>query len=377
MKKVFPTFSRWAMSFNGWYWRTRARPLGFDPLLMLRELASMLRSGVPMDRALILLSEGRSSKVRAGMERVRNRVEAGEPLSEALGALPRRWVPDVVRASVAAGEKSGRLPELLDEVVREYERLGLIDRRVRSVLVYPLCVLFLGLLISQVLVRKVMPVFAALYSGLGAEPPLLMRLVRLVWIYLGPILWVVVPLMLMYIVVSSYSYRKSAFKGASGPLQGLAWRIPVVRGLRRALIEVRFARSLRVLVEAGVPLPEALDLCEEIVADDLAGQAIVESCRRIRNGEPPSVALRGLTFLSPAFLWFLTDTEIRGDFVEVTSAMADAAEDRFLTRVEVIERVLEPATTVLLGLIVGTVVIAMYQAIFQISTMAGNVDFAG
>jgi len=342
---------------------------------MLRELASMLRSGVPMDRALTLLGEGRKSRVRDRLAEVRNRVEAGEPLSEALQALPRRWVPDVVRASVAAGERSGRLPELLDEVVREYERLGLIDRRLRSVFVYPLVVLFFGLFTTQVIMSKVMPVFSVLYVNTGMEPPFLARFVRSVWTHLGPVLWIVIPLALVYIAVTTS--KKNPFRGASGPLQGLAWRLPLVRGLRRALVEVRFAQALRVLVATGMPLPEVLDLCEEIVADDIAGQAIVESCRRIRDGEAPSVALRGLTFLSPAFLWFLTDTEVRGDFVEVTSAMADAAEDRFLTRVEVMERILEPATTTLLGLIVGTVVIAFYQAIFQLTTTAGNLEIIG
>ena len=370
MKKQFPTFHKWLMTINAGVWRVVAIPMGFDLLQMLRELASMLRSGVPMDRALALVSEGRNARVQSRMRKVQERVEAGEPLSDALGALPRAWAPNVVRATVAAGERAGHLPELLDEIVHEYERLGLIDRRLRSVLIYPLFVLLFGLITVHILMWKVMPTFAVLYSALGGELPALARFVRSAWTILGPVLWIVVPITLGYLLRSIY--RRMRFSGASGPFVGLAWKLPVVRGLRRALIEVRFARSLRVLVGSGMPLPEALDLCEEIVGDDLAGQAIVESCRRIRDGETPSVALRGLRFLSPSFMWFLTDTETRGDFVEVTSAMADAAEDRFLTRVEVIERFLEPATTVLLGVIIGAVVIAVYQTIFQLTTLTGG-----
>lgn len=370
MKKHFPTFHKWLMNVNMGVWRVVAIPMGFDLLQMLRELASMLRSGVPMDRALALVSEGRNARVRWQMQKVRDRVEAGEPLSDALGALPRGWAPNVVRASVAAGERAGHLPELLDEIVREYERLGLIDRRLRSVLIYPLVVLLFGLITVEILMWKVMPVFASLYNALGGELPPLARFVRSAWVFVGPALGIMVPLTLYFLLRSIY--RRIRFKGASGPFAGLAWKLPVVRGLRRALIEVRFARSLRVLVGSGMPLPEALDLCEEIVGDDLAGQAIVESCRRIRDGEAPSVALRGLKFLSPSFMWFLTDTETRGDFIEVTSAMADAAEDRFLTRVEVIERFLEPATTVLLGVVIGVVVIGVYQTLFKLTTLTAG-----
>jgi type II secretory pathway component PulF len=370
MKKHVPTFHKWLMTILTGAWRITAIPMGFDLLQMLRELASMLRSGVPMDRALTLVAEGRNGRVQSRMKKVRDRVADGEPLSDALAALPDRWAPNVVRASVAAGERAGRLPELLDEIVHEYERLGLIDRRVRSIFIYPLFVLLFGLVTVHIVMWKVMPIFATLYSALGTDLPVLARFVRSAWIFVAPILWIVVPLTLVYLL-SSIS-RRMRFSGASGPLTGLAWRMPVVRGLRRALIEVRFARSLRVLVNSGMPLPEALDLCEEIVGDDLAGQAIVESCRRIRDGETPSVALRGLRFLSPAFLWFLTDTETRGDFIEVTSAMADAAEDRFLTRIEMVERFLEPATTVLLGVVVGTVVIAVYQTMFRLPTLTGG-----
>ena len=360
------------MSANAFAWRTLAIPMGFDLLQMLRELASTLRSGVPLDRALSLVTEGRSTLVRARMGQVRERVEAGEPLSEALGALPRSWAPPIVRASVAAGERSGHLPELLDEIVQEYERLGLIDRRLRAVLVYPLVVLSFALVAVHILMWKVVPVFAALYGAVNVELPPLIRAVRALWIFVGPVLWIVIPLALVFLLRSIY--RRMRFKGASGPFQGLAWRLPVVRGLRRALIEVRFARSLRALVASGMPLPEALDLCEEIVADDLAGQAIVESCRRIRDGESPSVALKGLRFLSPAFLWFLTGTEARGDFIEITSAMADAAEDLFLTRVEVVERYLEPTITAVLGVVVGTVVVAVYQMIFLLSSISGGMS---
>ena len=96
MKKVFPTFYAMTMSINGLFWRSIAIPMGFDLPQMFRELASMLDSDVPLDRSLTLISEGRNQHVRMRMNRVRERVESGEPLSEALAALPRSW-SDTIR----------------------------------------------------------------------------------------------------------------------------------------------------------------------------------------------------------------------------------------------------------------------------------------
>ena len=112
--------------------------------------------------------------------------------------------------------------------------------------------------------------------------------------------------------------------------------------------------------------------CNRYSACDVAGRTIVEAARRIRDGERPSEALRGLVFLSPAYVWFLAGSEERGDFLDVTRAMTETAEERLTIRLEAAERLLEPVATVLLGLVVGAVVVGLYEAMFTIIAHVGN-----
>jgi type II secretory pathway component PulF len=369
MKNPFPTFGALLARLRELP-SPRDRRLRFDPLLFLHELASMLRSGISVHQALAFSAEGFRPRVRRRIDSVRERVEAGLPLSEALETLPDRWIPRVLIASVAAGEKTGRLPDLLDEVTREYERIVLIDRRIRSTLVYPLAVLTFGLLVLMVLVEHELPTFAAIYHAAGQPPPFLSEIVRSIWYTAGIPLLVLVPALLSYLLLTlGRPFRFSKLRPIGRFLAG--W-IPIVRGLHSALLEVRFARTLRVLLDGGVPFPEALELCEPVVADRSAGRAIVAAASRIRDGAAPSQALAGLPFLSPSYLWFLSGSEGRGDFIEITRAMADAANERFCTRIEIAERVIEPASVVVLGLVLGTATIAMYQPLFGLSRLAGH-----
>jgi general secretion pathway protein F len=363
MAELLPTFSkafRWGQELP---WRALRRlETRFHPLLFLTQLSSMLRSGLPLAQALGFVSDEFSGAARRRISQVRERVEAGTPLSAALRALPRRWAPPVALATVEAGERSGRLPELLDELAMEVERLNDVTRKVRAVLVYPVAVLLIAACLFAVVGHKVMRVFEALYTAPGTEMPAFASVVLPVWDVLALPAGILLTVVLVALLAGDLFPRTPLSRAG----RWLAWRMPLVAGLRRSLIEVRFARTLRVLLDAGLSLPDALQVCERVVADERAGVVIINAVERIRAGEKPSEVLRQLGFLSPAFVWFLSGSEQRGDFLEVTRAMADTALEQFQTRVELLQRLLEPVAVVLLAAVVGTAVIAIYQVMFEL-----------
>jgi general secretion pathway protein F len=368
----------------------------FEPQVFFRELASMLRSGIALPEALTFSAESFPAPVRHRLDQVRDQVTQGQALSEALSLLPEAWAPKVLRATVAAGERCGRLPELLEELAREQERLAALNRRVRAVLVYPLAVLaFAGMTLYPIM--QSLPVLRHSFSKTGTPFPwpvdLLVRLYPVLGL-LAIIITVVLIMIVFSIVKPSWAGSLSLAAPQLRPFKLLArvvkpiinglsrlgtmlvelttiW-LPMLRGLRRALLEVRFARTLGVLIAADVPLDQALELCRDVVGDQRAGHELIESAAAIRDGTRPSEALHGLQFLSPAFLWFIAGSEHRGDFVEVVSAMAETAEERFLTRLEAIERVLEPAGTVVVGVIVGSMVVALYHAMYSLVGAVGS-----
>jgi type II secretory pathway component PulF len=346
------------------------RLLRFDRSMLFRQLASMLHSGVPLPQALAFLTDEFSPKVGRKIEAVRSRVEQGEPFSAALGELPEAWVSGAWRATVAAGERSGRLPEVLDQLAEEGERLQEIGRKLRSVLVYPLSVLLFAGLIVSVIVLNTMPTYTSLYRSLGAKLPAGTALIAGSWDYLQLPFFVVVILLLVHIVA------RTLFPNARLPLswvgQVVTPYLPIARSLRQSAIEVRFARTLRLLLDAGLALPEALDLCKGVVSDTSAGRQISEAARRIRQGERPSQAMGEVDAIAPAFIWFLVGSEKRGDFLDVTAAMAGAAEERFAARLDLAERVLEPASIVTIGVIIGFAIVHFYWPMYRLIGIVGN-----
>ncbi len=342
----------------------------FDPLIFLRELASMLRSGIPLHQALDFSANSFGPIVRTRLNAVKQRVEDGEPLSLALQALPKRWASATIIATIEAGEKAGRLPDMLEGLSNEFELLASLDRRLRATLIYPLFVLLIGALCIHVVIWKVVPVFANIYESLHGILPWGLRLLVNFWNMFGGLTIIVLLVLLAFHIITLN--RPSGLSQTSMNARIFWWNLPIIRGLRAALIEVRFARTLRLLLDSGAGLPEGLDICEKVVGDNRAGVAIVRSARKIRDGEKPSQILKGLAFLSPAFIWFIANSEQRGDFVELTQTMAEAAEERFATRLEVLEGFLEPASTLALGIVVGGSVIAIYQTMFNLIPMIGD-----
>lgn len=360
-QRPFPTFSRLARAASdqiGPLFR-RARNLAlrkFDAGLVYRQLASMLRGGIPLPQAVGFLTEEFRPPVAAGLSGLRQSLEAGTPLSAALEPLPETWVPREDRAAIAAGERAGRLPEVLDGLAADRERQVVLTNRVRSAMAYPIVVLSLAALVILVVLWKVVPTYAALYAALWSQLPLSTRILIAVANAGIHVVWVVLPAFVVWFVW---------FRGR------VLRRLPFLRAIDASLVELRFARLLSLLLSAGVPFDEALALCEPGAGRPDLSHQVRDAAERIRNGEKPSDALRGLSFLSPVFLWFLSGSEDRGDFVAVTAAAAETAEERYAASLDLAQRIAEPLAVALLGLLVGFLVVACYGPMFRLVSIVG------
>lgn len=361
MKDRFPTF-RHALQLlprlvSPLFGRARDLALRkFDRGLVYRQLASMLRGGIPLPQAVGFLTDEFRPRIAARLGDVRRSLESGTPLSASLEPLPEPWVPREDRAAIAAGERAGRLPEVLDGLAADRERQLALRNRVRSVMAYPVTVLALSVLVGVTLFYQVTPTFSALYGGLSADIPLSARF------FLGAARLVV---HWFWLVIPAFIVWRVFLRGRLAP------RLPVLRTIDASLVELRFARLLSLLLSAGVPFDEALALCEPGAGHPGLARQVRGATERIRNGEKPSDALRGLSFLSPVFLWFLSGSEDRGDFVAVTAAAAETAEERYIATLDLAQRIVEPLAIAFLGLVVGVLVIACYGPMYRLVPLIG------
>jgi type II secretory pathway component PulF len=339
--------------------------LRYEPTVLLRQLASMLRRQVPMPQALGFIAEDFSGATAARLTEMRERIVDGEALSVALGALPQRWAPPSFRAAIAAGEASGRLPEVLDALADERGRLKLLAGRLRGAMLYPAIVLFVAILSVSTIAPISIPVFRAMsgaggsdVSGVASWP---------LWVF-SVMRWSMPALaLLIALEIFSVFFWRVRFLpfGRFGIF--LADHLPIARSLRLSLLELRFARLFRLLLDAGVPLSDALLHCCEALGDHYLGDHLVEAAAKVRDGQRPSEVLGGLEFLSPTFLYFLNSAEERGDFLDLTAAMAETAEERFLERVDLVERIAEPLAIVLIGIVVGFVLVQSFMPILSVT----------
>lgn len=357
----FPTFSRFLLGLlrlPGSAFR-RARGLAlrkFDAGLVYRQLGSMLRGGVPLPQAVGFLTDEFRPPVAARLAEVRDALEGGAPFSAALGRLPASWVSPEDRAAIAAGERAGRVPEVLDGLAADREREVVLRNRVRSAMAYPTVVLALAAFVVVVVLWRVAPTYSALYASLWGNLPLATRVLIAVANTGLHALWIAIPLGLLWF----FRFRGQVLR-----------RLPVFRTIDASLVELRFARLLSLLLASGVPLDEALALCEGGAGrPDLAAQ-VRAAAESVRGGRKPSEALRGLSFLSPVFLWFLAGAEERGDFVAVTGAAAETAEERYLATLDLAQRITEPLCIALLGVVVGFLVVACYGPMFRLISVVG------
>lgn len=334
-----------------------------DPAFLYRQTASMLRSGLPLPQALAFLGDELGKSPAAILARARARVEAGEPLSRGLEELPARWVPPADRAAIAAGEAHGRLVEVLESLAADRERFAETESRIAAAATYPLTVLALAGLVTMIVLWKVVPTFAALFASartivpsLSAELPVSTRF----------LLWTGDHLLLYAALVAACV---AAWK--LGGRERLLPRLPFAREVVSSSLELRFARLLSLLLSAGVPFDAALARCAAAVGDREAQGALEEAATRARSGEPPSAVLKATGLLSPGFLYLLAGSEQRGDFLEVTRAMAEAAEERLSAALDLAQRVFEPASVLLLGAVIGLIVVGAYSPMFELVGLVG------
>lgn len=360
MKNPLPTLTRLskdALDYVPFLGRARSLALRkFDRGLLYRQLSSMLRGGIPLPQAIGFLTEEFRPDISARLSDVRRSLEAGTPLSASIVPLPEGWIPREDRAAIAAGERAGRLPDVLEGLATDCERQLLLANRVRSVMAYPVTVLALSIFVATVILFKVSPTFEAFYGALSAPLPTSLAVLLAIDRLVVRSFWLVVPAFVVWRVW---------LRGRIAP------RLPVIRTIDASLVELRFARLLSLLLSANVPFDEALTLCEPGAGRPDLSRQVRDATARVRNGEKPSDALRDLSFLSPVFLWFLAGSENRGDFVAVTAAAAETAEERYLATLDLAQRIAEPLTVALLGLVVGLLVVSCYGPMFQMLSLVG------
>src|SRR5918995_25814 len=336
-----------------------------DLVVFSRQLATMINAGLPIVRALYILSEQTENpKLVDVVVAVRKDVEAGLSLSEALEKHPKvfsRLYTEMVRAGEIGGILDGVLLRVADQLEREQD----LRRKIRSAMTYPVVVFILAILAASFMLIFIVPIFAGLFQDLGGTLPLPTRICMLLSDILTSWFGILVYAGMALAVVLFLRWKKSE-RGRK--VWGRAvLRIPAKIGdvVKKATL-ARFARTLGTLSAAGVPILQAIEITATSSGNWVVENALLKSRDAIREGLPIYKPLEDEPVFPPMVIRMIAVGEETGDIDGMLGKIADFYESEVDATVKALTSIIEPLMIVVVGGIVGGIIIAMYLPMFKI-----------
>ena len=336
-----------------------------DLVVFSRQLATMINAGLPIVRALYVLSEQTENpKLKDVVVAVRKDVEAGLSLSESLEKHPEVFSRLYVEM-VKAGEIGGILDGVLLRVADQLERDQDLRRKVKSAMTYPVVVLVLAILAASFMLIFIVPVFAKMFQDLGGTLPLPTRIAMGASDILTSIFGVLVYTGMALAVVMFLRWKKTE-QGRKVWGQAVL-RIPAKIGdVVRKVALARFARTLATLSAAGVPILQSIEITATSSGNWVVEKALLKSRDAIREGIPIYKPLEGEPVFPPMVTRMIAVGEETGDIDGMLTKIAEFYESEVDAAVKALTSIIEPLMIVVVGGIVGGIVIAMYLPMFEI-----------
>lgn len=334
-------------------------------IVVTRQLATLVRAGLPLDEALAALVDGAEGRPRIAMMALRARVMEGATLAVAMGEFPGTF-DRLYRASIAAGEQSGNLAEVLLRLADHMESRDALRRRLIGALAYPVLLLLVALLVVSGLMFYVVPEVTAVFIRSGQALPLPTRLLLGISQVLRTQIYWTGPLLLVTVATLLGNWRRVAFR---------RWRdrrllaLPLLGRLATAIDTSRFARTLAMLGASAVPLLDALQLATQTVQNTLIRDSLAEVAAQVRAGVPLSKALSRNTRFPSVAVRMIASGERAGRVDSMLDEAAAQLERELDLTVSVAMAALGPAVILLVGGLVLFIVLAILLPVFEMNQL--------
>lgn len=328
-----------------------------------RQFSTMIGAGLPMVQCLEILSQQmESAELRRVIGDIKESVQAGTTLSEAL-ARHKKVFDDLYVNMVDAGEIGGALDVILTRLATYREKADALVRKVKGALIYPAVVMTVAIGVTFIMLTYIVPVFAKMFSGLGAELPAPTQFILSLSAFLRSNILTGVVLLILLII--AYKFYSKTDKGRLN-IDRLKLRIPLIGDLIRKSAISRFSRTLGTLISSGVPILEALDITARTSGNRVIHDAIKRSVLSIAEGETITEPLKQCGVFPPMVTQMISVGEKTGGLDEMLSKIADFYDDEVDAAVAALTSVIEPIIIVFMGVVIGGILIAMYLPMFDI-----------
>ena len=328
-----------------------------------RQFSVMINAGLPLVQCLDILGTQEEDKNFAFVIlATRTDVESGASLADAMRKHPKTF-DSLFTNMIAAGEAGGILDTILKRLATYIEKAVKLAGQVKSAMIYPIAVIVIAGAVVGVILWKVIPTFAQLFAGLGADLPLPTRVV----IALSDNLVRYFPVIFVGAGASGYFFKRYyATEAGRRVVDGVTLKLPILGAIMRKIAVARFCRTLSTLISSGVPILDGLEITAKTAGNSIVEDAIMVTRKSIERGETISAPLKETKVFPPMVTQMIGVGEATGALDTMLAKIADFYEEEVDTAVAGLLTLLEPIMIAMLGIVVGGIVIAMYLPIFDL-----------
>ncbi|MBB1117758.1 type II secretion system F family protein [Stenotrophomonas sp. W1S232] len=338
-----------------------------DIAFFSRQMATMMKSGVPIVGSLEIIGEGhKNPRMKKMVGQIRADIEGGSSLYEAISKHPIQF-DDLYRNLVRAGEGAGVLETVLDTIANYKENIEALKGKIKKALFYPAMVIFVSIVVTAILMVWVIPQFEDVFKGFGADLPAFTQfLVNCSKFMVSYGIWILLAV-IAGVVGFIFAYKRSA--GLRRGIDRLSLKVPVIGALLHNSAIARFARTTAVTFKAGVPLVEALGIVAGATGNTVYEEAVLRMRDDVSVGYPVNMAMKQVNLFPHMVIQMTAIGEEAGALDEMLYKVAEYYEQEVNNAVDALSSLIEPMIMVFIGTIVGSIVIGMYLPIFKLASV--------
>ena len=335
-----------------------------DISLFCKQMSVMLESGIPLNNAVDILEQQATSKnLKSSLKIVSKSLKEGSQLSKAM--LDQEGMfPDLLIRMVQAGEKTGKLDEVLEKMSEHYNKELKTSRQIRGAMIYPAVLAFLAVGAVLALLYVVIPSFSGIFEQSGMDMPLPTRIVlaasnfvRSYWYILFGVTGILVFLFLRYRSTEAGRYQLDRLK---------LW-LPVIKGPMQKIVTARFASTLAILTSAGIPLVEAIESAAATTNNAVVIEKMKIANEGLQKGERLTGMITATGLFPPMMLSMVKIGEESGSLESMLVKTSDYYEEELETAIKQLLSLLEPAMIIVMGVIIGGIVASVMLPMFELA----------
>lgn len=349
-------------------YESKGRIKSKDIVFFTRQMATMLRAGMPVMRALDLVGQSieKPLRMREMIFDVYDRIQNGASFAEALEKHP-IYFDALYTSLVSAGENAGMLDKTMDDIALNLEKGEETKKKVKKALTYPAIVMLFAIVVTSILMVKVVPVFASFYTSNGGTlPAITLFVVHLSNFMVDKGIYLLAAIV---IILGGFFYVKKRNRNLQRWVNRMAFRIPIIGGVLRCGANARFARTMSTLFDAGVPLMRGLESTAPATGSVIYEEAVHAIKEDVQNGQQMSFAMKNTGLFPTIAVQMTAIGEESGNLGEMLGRVARFYEEELDWRIDGLTAMIEPLIMAFLAVVVGGLLVSMYLPIFNMGKM--------